>query len=162
MKIDVNNLEDSLFDIVDQVRILLSEEIWENIFLNATKNEIFVMLILYRNSEVNMSQIAQYLGVPLNTATGIVGRMEKKKLIERVRSEEDKRIVTIRFTTAGREQVQNIMQSFIFYGQKIVMELSPQEIGLIGSVISKVISLLKEEGSKTNTTVNKVRKIAIE
>lgn len=162
MKIDVNNLEGSLFDIMDQVRILLSEEIWENIFLNATKNELFVMLVLYRNSEVNMSQIAQYLGVPLNTATGIVARMEKKKLIERVRSEEDKRIVTIRFTSAGSEQVQNIMQSFIFYGQKIVMGLTPQEIGLIGTIISKVIDLLKEERSKSNTVVNKVRKIAIE
>lgn len=162
MEIDFNNLEDMLFDMLDQIKMLLSEELWENIFLNATKNELLVMMVLYRNSDVNMSQLAQYLGVPLNTATGIVARMEKKALVERGRSIEDKRVVTIAFTHEGKEQVKNILQSFMYYGQKIILQLSAEELKLIGKVVTKVITLLNEEREHTSTSGAKVRKISID
>ena len=82
MKLDINNFENSLFEIFDQVKVLISQDTWENILLNCTKNEIFVLMLMYKGSQVNMSQIADYLGVPLNTATGIVSRMEKKDMIQ--------------------------------------------------------------------------------
>ena len=40
-------------------------------------------------TQVNMTEIAEYIHVPLNTATGIINRMEKNGLIERTRSQED-------------------------------------------------------------------------
>ena len=62
---------------IEEVKELLSTEIWENIFLDCTKNEVLIFWLLYRKSEVNMSEIAEYIHVPLNTATGVVGRMER-------------------------------------------------------------------------------------
>lgn len=163
MKIDINNLENIIFDFFDQIKVLFAQETWENILMNCTKNELLVLMLLYRGTDVNMTQIAEYLKVPLNTATGIVARMEKKEIILRVRSLEDKRVVTIVLTDNGKQQMHNILHTFMGYGQKIISSLTAEEIELIGSVMGKVITLLQEvKMNEEGKTMNKVRKIVIE
>ena len=88
-------MEQVLFDYMDQIKYLMSADLWGSEVLNCSKNELFVLFLLYRKESVNMTQIAEYLNVPLNTATGIVSRMEKRALLSRTRSLEDKRVVTI-------------------------------------------------------------------
>lgn len=162
MKLDIDNLENSLFDLIDQVKVIISEDFWENILMNCTKNELFVLLLLYRKSDVNMTQIAEYIGAPLNTTTGIVGRMEKKDMVRRVRSEGDKRVVTIVLTEFGKKQVGDILGMFLQYGQMVIKALSAEELTLMSSIIGKVVSLLQNNKLKSTTEEKKIRKIVIE
>ena len=84
-----------IVDYIEEVKELLSSDLWDNIFLNCSKNEILIFWLLYQRSEVNMTEIAEYIHTPLNTATGIIDRMEKKELVVRTRSKEDKRVVLL-------------------------------------------------------------------
>ncbi len=161
MQFNLNNLEETVFDMMDQFKILFSEELWENILLNCTKNEMFVLMWLYRNDEVNMSSIADYLNVPLNTATGIVSRMEKKGMVKRVRSQEDKRVVTIDMTDQGLAQIDLIMKEYLKYGQKILKDLSLEEMQLLNKLMSKVVDLLQNTGQEEPETQKQIRKIQI-
>jgi DNA-binding MarR family transcriptional regulator len=162
LKIDINNLESSLFDLLDQIKVLISQETWENILLNCTKNELLVFLLMYRQEDVNMTQIAEYISVPLNTATGIVSRMEKKHMVVRIRSNADKRVVMIQLTETGKQQISLMMQAFLNYGQQVITALSPEELALIGKVITKVITILQDEKKLEYSDTPKVRKITIE
>ncbi len=159
---DINQLEDTLFDYIDQVKVIISQDTWENILLNCTKNEIFVLMLLYRKSDVNMTQIAEYLNAPLNTTTGIVGRMEKKDMVRRVRSDLDKRVVTIVLTEFGQKQVGEIMAVFLDYGQKVIASLSADELAVMTTVIGKVVALLKASPVTNPTGESKIRKITID
>ena len=84
MDIDKKNLDETflnfIIDYIEEIKELLSSDIWENIFLNCSKNEVFIFWLLYRKNEVNMTEAAEYIHVPLNTATGIIGRMERNGL----------------------------------------------------------------------------------
>lgn len=162
MNIEVNNLENMMFDYIDQFKVLLSTETWENILLNSTKNEMLVLMMLYRGSDVNMSQIAEYLNAPLNTTTGIVSRMEKKEMVRRVRNESDKRVVTIVLTDIGSKQIGDIIGMFLEYGQKVLSALSQEELSILSNVISKVSTILQDTKVTEKTVVKKVRKIVIE
>lgn len=163
MNIDKNNLDHTFFEYVDQIKILISPEIWENVLLDCSKNEILILLLLYRTPEVSMTQIAEYISVPLNTATGIISRMEGKQMVCRERSMEDKRVVTIALANTGMKQIQSILKEFIYYGQRVLETLSAQEIELAGNILDKVIRVLRDERSKTaDVPVKKVKKIVIE
>lgn len=162
MKFENSSLEETLFDLIDQVKIIISQDIWENILLNCTKNELFVLMHLYRKSDVNMTQIAEYLNAPLNTTTGIVGRMEKKDMVRRVRSDSDKRVVTIVLTEFGRNQIHDIISMFLEYGQKVMAHLKSEEIALLTSVVTKVVGLLQDNPVELPETEKKIRKIVIE
>ena len=148
-------------DYIEEIKELLTMELWENIFLNCSKNEVLVFWLLYRQKEVNMSDIAEYIHVPLNTATGIIGRMEKNGLIERTRSAEDKRIVLITFSEKGRAQFQKLVDELMSYGVKILGELTASEMKLVESMMAKVKKVLKEEKVQKEPA-KKVRKITIE
>ena len=129
--------------------------------MECSKNEIFILWLLYRHEEVNMTQIADYIHAPLNTASGIITRMEKRKLVSRQRSQEDKRVVTITLGGKGEAQIQAIIKEVVFYGSKIMQSFSQEEIQIFTRMMDRVISIMKEEHMK-DTVHTKVRKITIE
>ncbi len=150
-------------DYIDEIKELLSSDLWGNIFLNCSKNEVLIFWLLYQKKEVNMSEIAEYIHVPLNTATGIVGRMEKGGLIERTRSEQDKRIVLIRFSEKGQAQFNRLIAELMSYMTKILSEFTPEELKLMEGMMAKVKDVLKNEKKKEEKdTVTKVRRITID
>ena len=100
------------------------------------------------------------MNVPLNTATGIVGRMEKRDLVLRVRSAEDKRVVTIRLSEKGTEQIQSIISEMVYYGRKVLENFSREEMELFFRMMDKLKVVMKEEKEK-KTQRRKVRKIPI-
>ncbi len=155
------SFEQQIYQYIDRIKDLLSPEIWQNILLDCSKNEILILWLLYRQEEVNMTQIADYIHVPLNTATGVIARMEKKELVIRNRSAEDKRIVTIRMGSLGMKQMKAISGEFLYYGQLVMQEFSTDEIQLLMKFFDTVTRVLSQE-RKRETEGKKLKKIMIE
>ncbi len=148
-------------DYVEEIKELLSSDIWDNLFLNCTKNEVLVFWLLYRKNEVNMTEIADYIHVPLNTATGIIQRMERNGLVIRARSEEDKRVVNIGFSEKGMTQFEALVSEIVYYVMKVVGTFTKEEMELFCRMMSKVLQVLRQEHKKEEKP-KKVRKIVIE
>ena len=146
---------------IEEVKELLSSDIWENMFLNCSKNEVLIFWLLYRKSEVNMTEIAEYIHVPLNTATGIINRMEKNELVVRTRSRDDKRVVLIGFSEKGMTHFQNLINKMMHYGMKVVSSFTEEEMELFSKMTTKVIEVLKQEDEQEAPS-KKIRKITIE
>ena len=165
MKLNEQGISQETFqriaDYIEEVKELLSSDIWENIFLDCSKNEVLVFWLLYQRSEVNMTEIAEYIHVPLNTATGIINRMEKNELIVRTRSKEDKRVVLIGFSEKGMAHFQNLINQMAYYGMKVMSFLTKEEMELFYKMTTKVTAVLRQE-KKKEATPKKVRKITIE
>lgn len=151
----------TIIDYIEEVKELLSSNIWENIFLNCSKNEVLIFWLLYQKNEVNMTEIAEYIHVPLNTATGIINRMEKNELIVRTRSKEDKRVVIIGFSEKGMVQFQNLVNELLYYGMTVMSSFTKEEIELFHKMTNKVKEILRQEKKKEETP-KKIRRITIE
>ena len=151
----------AIADYIEEVKELLSSDIWENIFLDCSKNEVLIFWLLYQRGEVNMTEIAEYIHVPLNTATGIINRMEKNELIVRTRSKEDKRVVLIGLSEKGMTQFQSLVNELMYYGMKVMSSFTKEEMNLFYKMTTKVKEILRQEKRKEDTP-KKVRKIVIE
>lgn len=161
MQVTELEFEQQIYSYVDQIKDLLSPKIWENILLDCSKNEIFVLWLLYCRREVNMSQVAEYVNVPLNTATGIITRMEKRGLVIRERSEQDKRVVTIRMGEQGEQQMQSMMREMFRIGGKVLDSFSEEEVELLFRMMQKVVAVMCEERESSHNKPG-IRKITIE
>ena len=151
----------AIADYIEEVKELLSSDIWENIFLNCSKNEVLIFWLLYQRGEVNMTEIAEYIHVPLNTATGIINRLEKNELIVRTRSKEDKRVELIGLSEKGMTQFQSLVNELMYYGMKVMSSFTKEEMNLFYKMTTKVKEILRQEKRKEDTP-KKVRKIIIE
>ena len=101
--------EGMLWEFVDAVKDAFSSERWQGVLMDCSKNELLALVHVYRAGETSMSRIAEYVGVPLNTATGIANRLEKRGLVRRWRSEQDKRVMVVRITDEGKQQIACMM-----------------------------------------------------
>lgn len=159
---DVNAIYDLFFN---NFRGLFFPEEWIQLDEKFSKTELFTMLLIDRYGEINMSQIAEIVNLPMSTATGMIERLVKSGYVKRERSEEDRRIVAIRLTDEGKAiitQVKEIIYNFI---EKIGESLTTEEIQMIVKVIEKVVSKFSEINDNCDshsTKVKNIRKIEIQ
>ncbi len=64
--------------------------------------------MLMSDGPSTMTHLADKLGVSLPNVTGLVDRMVEHGLVERGRDSDDRRVVTVSTTAAGRAQVEEI------------------------------------------------------
>ena len=95
---------------------------------------LFVLTALEAQGPLSMRRLAEAMDVSDASATGIVDRMEKRGLVERIHDTDDRRVVLVHATDAGR-QVFTDMAAHQRQGlSKILGELTAEEIAglLIG------------------------------
>ncbi len=61
-----------------------------------------VLALLDRSGPLSMSRLAEQLGTSLPNATGIVSRMEERGVVSRTHDEQDRRLVLVQLSDAGR------------------------------------------------------------
>jgi DNA-binding MarR family transcriptional regulator len=159
------SIEDFIFEFIDQCKLLFFPEKWNNSFMDYSKNEVFALLFVYRKGHANMTEIADYLGVPLNTATGIISRLEKRNVIKRERDIIDKRVVTIAICQEGIDFLNKQLKIIEHYYNLLMGNMSEEEkmllIRLAGRFIDIVSRDLSEQG-ELQEDKKRVKKITIE
>lgn len=72
-------------------------------YKDVTTNDMHVIEAIGTDSPKNMTAVAKALGVTTGTLTISVNSLVKKGFVERVRSEEDRRVVLVSLSGKGRE-----------------------------------------------------------
>ena len=88
-----------------------------------------------------MSSLSQDMHLTHGASTGMVDRLIKLKLVDRVRSEEDRRVVYVSITDRGRELVERMRERRYSILKNIINSLTEEERKLF----IKVNTLLKEK-----------------
>ena len=65
-------------------------------------SHLHVMWMLRRHGALSMSRIAESLDVSLSNATGLIDRMAERDLVDRVRVDDDRRLVLVQLSAHGR------------------------------------------------------------
>lgn len=162
---DELNFDSIIFKFIDEFKFLFFPEQWSSAFMDYSKNDILVLLFIYRNKSANMTEISDYIKAPLNTTTGIVSRLEKKLMIERIRDVKDRRVINIVLTEKSQKFIYEEKKVFQYYFIQVYKELTDEEKDNAVNIFKKVLSILKQEKNKTianSNEVKKIRKITIE
>jgi DNA-binding MarR family transcriptional regulator len=64
-----------------------------------------IVSLLERHGEMPMSRLADMLDVSDSNASGLVDRLEERAYVERIRVPDDRRVVHVRTTEAGRQML---------------------------------------------------------
>ncbi|MDO5560862.1 MAG: MarR family transcriptional regulator [Oscillospiraceae bacterium] len=158
--------EELLFTFFDCVKSIWNGESWGSLLVDYSKNEILALVYLYRVKEATMTEIAEYLGAPLNTATGVISRLEKKKLVSRVRSEQDRRVVNIAIQDEGMAEVRECIDIMSEYYGTVCNSLSSEEMTLLMNIFTKFVYMVNSRKQKKTENIikppKKVKRITIE
>jgi len=93
------------------------------------------ILTLYEYGPLPLSKIASHIMVKSSTVTGVVDRLEKKGLAERMRNSLDRRVITIQLTESGKKLAQNAPPPI---QQKIIDGLKQTEKTKIEQIVTSL------------------------
>ncbi len=157
---------DEILDFVFKyIKKLFYPEEWIKIDLELSKSEIFTIMLVDRHGEIIMSQVADYINIPMSTATGIVDRLVKNSYLRRERSEADRRHVVIKLTDKGKEQVVRLKNTMQKYIQMVYDALTYEERQMIYNVFLKVVNIIENKNtdeSLQKTENKEIKKINIQ
>jgi len=77
-------------------------------FRQISSTQLHVLFLLVSEGPMPMSRLAEQLKVSLPNVTGIIERMCERELVQRTRLEDDRRVVEVQATEAGRRTVEEI------------------------------------------------------
>ena len=110
-KAKIMDNQDQIRKIIYQIRKLIQAEKLHTKHMvkkyQVTGSQLNCILTLYENGPSSISQIAQLVLLKPSTVTGIIDRLEKKKLVKRMRISTDRRVVIIKLTAEGKMFAQN-------------------------------------------------------
>ncbi len=96
--------------------------------LGVSMSNLHVMSMLERHGPMTMSRIADALDVSLSNATGLVDRMVERGLVDRVRDEDDRRVVHVAVTERARSALAEIEVFQEDARTRIVAELDDRQL----------------------------------
>jgi DNA-binding MarR family transcriptional regulator len=111
--------------------------------IELSPREVKVLVILGDKGEMIMTDLASALQVPLSTTTRIIDRLEKKRLVERSRSDEDRRIVVVKDGERGKLLHETIRKAQLEMAGRMLKPLSNGEREILLELMAKLVRGLK-------------------
>ncbi|MCM1043923.1 MAG: MarR family transcriptional regulator [Candidatus Gastranaerophilales bacterium] len=133
---------------VNDILVNLFHEIWKleekalitEEYRDLSVNDMHVIEAVGLKGGKNMSKIAKMLDITVGSLTTAMNGLVKKGYVDRERSEEDRRVVTIQLTQKGKEAYKHHARFHEMMANAALKSLSDQEI----PVITKTLANLAE------------------
>lgn len=154
---------DELYEyVLDNIQKVVFPEELIRLKLSLSVFELLALMMSEKYQAVTMSSLAQGMSVPMSTATGIVDRLVKKGLLERGRSEEDRRVVTVSLTDSGREVIDDLKKQLYFNLDRVRGILTVEEFEKALELLRKIILGFQKDKRAPEAPVRERRIIEVE
>jgi DNA-binding MarR family transcriptional regulator len=108
-----------------------------------THAQMHLLGVLFeQGGELAASRLAACAELTPTTVTQMVDPLEKHGLVERVRSDEDRRVVFVRLTAAGREEVERKRAAYRERWRDLLADAAPEELDQAAEVLRRIARLI--------------------
>jgi DNA-binding MarR family transcriptional regulator len=132
--------------------IQMHETIARKAGLSGTDHKYLGFLI--QKGQMTAGEFSNLTGLTTGAVTGLIDRFEKKKLVKRIFTEDDRRKVIIEPNTdAIMELLVPLYKEFRNKSEKLIASFSNKEIKIIETYFSKAIEIMNETTAKFNKKI---------
>ena len=135
LKEDLDRIVETIIYLVTESRRLSKEEASR---YGVTATQLSVLKLLHEIGDLSLGTLSKEIRAHNSTVTGIVDRMEAAGLVERARSEQDRRVWIIRLTASGKKVAERAKVSPWDLLRDALAELSVADQEKLTSLMRKV------------------------
>jgi MarR family transcriptional regulator, organic hydroperoxide resistance regulator len=110
-----------------------------------TPPQFEVLTTLWNEDGIVLSELGRRLSRDGPTITGIIDRMEKKKLVVRKRSLRDRRVIQVYLTPMAWEIKENLMKMQSEAGREVAGDFNAEDVNTLEKLLKKVLSNIEEK-----------------
>jgi DNA-binding MarR family transcriptional regulator len=105
--------------------------------------QVFVLMMLHKQNICKATDIANHLGVTSGAVTGLTDKLVNMGLLNRIRSEEDRRVVQLTLTPKGEDVLKQIRQERLQMLLGIFEKLEIDDLEKMLDVFTKLNNVLE-------------------
>ncbi len=144
LKEDLDRIVETIIYLVTESRRLSKDEAAR---YGVTPTQLSVLKLLHQIGDLSLGTLSREIRAHNSTVTGIVDRMEAAGLVERVRSDEDRRVWIIRLSAAGRRVAEKARVSPWETLRHALSALPPSDQERLTQLLKKVAQLVTQEAT---------------
>jgi DNA-binding MarR family transcriptional regulator len=111
-----------------------------------TFSQMRLLFLLSKHGPSPMSRIADWLGIGLPTASGIVERVERHGLVYREHRLDDRRVVECGLTNEGNRLIDEISGTRLEMMRRLLDVLDDEELAEMARIVTVMVGRLKATG----------------
>ncbi|WP_277188792.1 MarR family winged helix-turn-helix transcriptional regulator [Caballeronia sp. BR00000012568055] len=108
--------------------------------LGITSTQASIMFMLAVGKCATAADIAREYGIDASAVTRLIDRLEKRGLLSRVRSEQDRRVVRLALTDDGRAMAEQVPAIFTRVLDSLLSGFSPEEVGFLKNMLRRILA----------------------
>ena len=105
-------------------------------------SQYLILQTLLEKEAMRMNELARTLGVSKANVTGLVDRMVRARLIDRMRSDEDRRVVFVTLTQKGKRTVQRMLNTQRREWRRIMETIPPRNLDIFMNSLEQLAHAL--------------------
>ena len=141
---DYKLINEYLTSIFNNVLVIEEVSLRGSRFKDISIKEMHTVDVIGNFSDVTPSFVSKELMVTLGTVTTCLNNLERKGYIERIRSDQDRRVVYLHLTKKGRLVHRLHKRCHKAMVEKIIDGMSPEEINVMGKGLTNLYQFLED------------------
>ena len=109
-----------------------------------SKREFTLIIFIGKTGNTIMRDVADFLQVPVSTATGIVDKLVERKYLKRIHSDEDRRIVQVCLDKQGKAAFDLLQRQMFKMCHRILTDLTTNDQDCFIDILDKISSNLDQ------------------
>lgn len=136
---------EEIFSVIKRIMWLIKQN-FEKDFkkMHVTQSQILVMRVLNYYGDMKVSDISRELDLSNSTVSGIIDRLVEKKIVQRKRSEKDRRVVMISLAEEYRQPVKRRLNAVAQKMRKALSTITEEDLDSVIQGLEKLEKILEE------------------
>lgn len=141
-----NTINEVLVKLFNEIMDIEEKAIITEEFKDISNNDMHIIEAIGKEVPKNMSAIAKALSVTVGTLTIAINNLVKKGYVNRVRSEEDRRVVLISLSPKGKRAFEHHEKFHEDMIQATLRDLKKEEVDILVKALRNLSTFFKEYG----------------
>ena len=112
---------------------------------HVTAAQVPVLAIVWGEDGRSLTELAKRTGADSPTMTGVVDRLEAQGVVERRRTSQDRRVITVHLTDAGRGLQEQVLPVWAATEQEALAGLTPVAVQQFTTTLRQLIANLSHD-----------------
>jgi DNA-binding MarR family transcriptional regulator len=135
-------LNESVGYLLSRVKSTMSNMVTQRTMaeLGITSTQASILFMVASGKCQLAADLARDYGIDASAVTRLIDRLEKRGLLSRVRSSEDRRAVRLGLTPEGYKLAARMPEIFTSVIEKILTGFTPEEVGFLKSMLRRILA----------------------
>ncbi|MFT0171365.1 MarR family winged helix-turn-helix transcriptional regulator [Paraburkholderia mimosarum] len=145
------DLGESVGYLISRVKSTMSNMVTQRAVaeLGVTSQQASILFMVATGKCTLAAELAREYGIDASAVTRLVDRLEKRGLLQRVRSSEDRRAVHLALTPEGLAIAARMPAIFRSVTQHLSAGFTPEEVGFLKSMLRRILANSCEAGQSS-------------